>query len=84
MKFPAPPAARKCEARIIQPGSNTADANPDKTTKCREVATRFITEKAQRIAVCQTHFRASFIADDGQVSTVLSRVTPGRGSHGAD
>ena len=55
---------------------NTADI--ESTTKCRAVATRFFTEKGQRIAVCETHCRASFIADDGQVSTALSRVTPRR------
>jgi hypothetical protein len=41
MGVKAPPTPVKhCACRIIKPGQNTAD--PDKTTKCREQAARFV------------------------------------------
>ena len=72
MKFPAPPPAKRCECRIIKPGQNTVD--PEKTNKCREVATRFISTTNGKVPVCAEHFHNNVI-DGGDV---LSRVTPKR------
>jgi hypothetical protein len=70
VKVPRTPV-KHCACRIIKPGQNTA--NPDKTTKCREHAARFVDTTNGRVYVCQLHFTDSVIVGSGQDVGVFSR-----------
>jgi hypothetical protein len=69
---------RKCECRIVKATANTAD--PEGSTKCREVAARIHDVNGQRIHLCSTHFRERIIVQDGFVFLAMSRVKPSRTS----
>jgi hypothetical protein len=72
VKFPAPPAARKCEARIIRDGQSTTD--PDTFRKCREHSSRFINTTNSRVFLCAGHFQNHTVIGGGQDVEVFSQV----------